>query len=52
MDPLEIKGILFSHETYIIEKLNKASIKLNKEASRKLNKEVLFLNLVLLCEHI
>ena len=47
MDPLEVKGILFSHETYIIEKqvenLIKTSIKLNKEESRKLNKEVLFL---------
>ena len=55
MDPLEIKGILFSHETYIIEKqvekLIKTSIKLNKEASQKLLKKVLFLNLVLLYEH-
>ena len=56
MDPLEIKGILFSHETYIIEKqvenLIKTSIKLNKEASRKLNKDALFLNLVLFYEHL
>ena len=44
--PLEIKGILFSHETTIIgkqvENLIKASIKLNKQASRKLNKDILF----------
>ena len=44
--PLGIKGILFSHETTIIgkqvENLIKASIKLNKEASRKLNKDILF----------
>ena len=56
MDPLKVKGILFSHETYIIEKqvetLIKTTIKLNKEASRKLNKDVLFLNLVLFYEHL
>ena len=44
--PLGIKGILFSHETTIIEKqvenLIKTSIKLNKEASKKLNKDILF----------
>ena len=44
--PLGIKGILFSHETTIIgkqvENLIKASIKLNKEASRKLSKDILF----------
>ena len=55
MDPLKVKGILFSHEIDIIEKqvenLIKTSIKLNIEASRKLNKEVLFLNLVLFYEH-
>ena len=43
---LGIKGILFSHETTIIvkqvENLIKASIKVNKEASRKLNKDILF----------
>ena len=54
--PLEIKGILFSHETYIIEKqvekLIKTSIKLNKEASSKLNKYVLSLNLMLFYEHL
>ena len=54
--PLEIKGILFSHKTTIIEKqvenLIKTSIKLNKEASRKLNKDVLSLNLVLFYEHL
>ena len=53
---LEIQGILFSHEMAIIEKqvenLIKTSIKLNIEASRKLNKEVLFLNLVLFYEHL
>ena len=56
MDPLEVKGILLSYETYIIkeqvENLIKTSIKLNKEASRKLNKDVLFLNLVLFYEHL
>ena len=56
MDPLEVKGILFQNETDIIEekveKLIKASIKLNKEASRKLNKDVLFLILVLFYEHL
>ena len=45
--PFGIKGILFSHETTIIgkqvENLIKISIKLNKEASRKLNKDILFL---------
>ena len=44
--PLGIKGTLFSHETTIIgkqvENLIKASIKLNKEASRKLNKDIMF----------
>ena len=35
-----------------IENLIKTSIKLNKEASRKLNKDVLFLNLVLFYEHL
>ena len=53
--PLGIKGILFSHKTTIIGKqvqnLIKESVKLNKEASRKLNKEVLFLNLVLFYVH-
>ena len=43
--PLGIKGILFSHETIIgkqVENLIKASIKLNKEVSRKINKDILF----------
>ena len=44
--PHGIKGILFSHETTIIgkqvENLIKASIKVNKEASRKLNKDIMF----------
>ena len=44
--PLGINGILFSHETTIIgkevENLIKESIKLNKEASRKLNKDIMF----------
>ena len=44
--PLRIKGILFSHETTIIgkqvENLIKISIKLNKEASRKLDKDIMF----------
>ena len=44
--PLGIKGILFSHGTTIIEiqveNLIKASIKPNKESSRKLNKDILF----------
>ena len=44
--PLGIKGILFSHKTTIIgkqvENLIKASIKLNKQASRKLYKDILF----------
>ena len=43
---LGIKGILFLHETTIIgkqlENLIKESIKLNKEASRKLNKDIMF----------
>ena len=46
--PLGINGILFSHETIIIgkqvEKLIKESIKLNKEASRRLNKDIMFPN--------
>ena len=44
--PLGIKGILFSHETTIngkqVENLIKSSIKLNKESSRKLNKDIMF----------
>ena len=44
--PLGIKGILFSHKTTIIgkqvENLIKESVKLNKEASRKLNKDIMF----------
>ena len=44
--PLGIEVILFLHETTIIHKqvenLIKASIKLNKEVSRKLNKDIMF----------
>ena len=55
--PLGIEGILFLREPSIIEKqvenlIKKTSIKLNKEASRKINKDVLFLNLVLFYEHL
>ena len=57
MDALEVKGILFLHETDIIEKqvenlIKNTSIKLNEEASIKLNKDVLFLNLFVFYEYL